>query len=324
MTDIDQFISHQPEPLILLVDDDAGRLQQAARLIDGEGYRISAAWSGREAGERMALIKPDLVIVAESLAGQFVDAVAARRRPGEEAGEIPVLLVTGENRSESLEQAWAWGVSDYVLWPPVPAEWRMRIKNQVEYRRMRTLQHKLLEELQIASELINILSVTDSLTGFYNHRGFMPLAKQQLKLASRKGRPMMLAYMDVNGMKDINDRYGHLVGDQLLTDCSAIIRRTFRDSDIVARIGGDEFAVLLVDSSDMQAEQILARLEGHILQFNTENRREYTVSISAGFVPCPPDTGSTVEELLSQAGALMKKDRKNRSDSKSDQDGFRA
>lgn len=302
----------QPEPLVLLADSDPGRLQELARLISASAWRISAAFSWEETRSRIRLISPDLVVLDESLARSFAaEGGFAVPQGAQEPG--PVILVSLEKRDSAvMEELISLGAADFIVRPWLAPELLARVNNLVESRWARGIQSRLLEELQIANELINILSVTDSLTGFYNYRGFMPLATQQAKLARRQGRPMMLAYMDIDGMREVNDRFGYLAGDQLLADCSTVIRRSFRDSDIIARMGGDEFAVLLVDSSDIKTRQLVNRLQGHIDQFNADESREYSISMSIGIVPFEPGGPETLEEMLSQADALMKKDRANK------------
>ncbi|MBE0557658.1 MAG: diguanylate cyclase, partial [Proteobacteria bacterium] len=100
-------------------------------------------------------------------------------------------------------------------------------------------------------EEIREMSLRDPLTELYNRRGFITLAEQQLRAANRANRRMLLAFIDVDDLKQINDKLGHEEGDKALIDTARIIRRTFRDSDIIARLGGDEFAVLAIDAAEL-------------------------------------------------------------------------
>ena len=103
-------------------------------------------------------------------------------------------------------------------------------------------------------EEIRSLSLTDELTGLYNRRGFTLLAEQEVKLAHRMNRTMLLFFCDVDNLKGINDTHGHAQGDLALKEVSAILKETFREADILARLGGDEFVVLAVDASLESAE----------------------------------------------------------------------
>jgi predicted signal transduction protein with EAL and GGDEF domain len=93
------------------------------------------------------------------------------------------------------------------------------------------------------------LALSDELTGLYNRRGFMALAERQLKLGRRSGRGMLFILVDVDGLKQINDSLGHSQGDSALRRTAEVLRKTFRNSDVIARMGGDEFAVLAIEAS---------------------------------------------------------------------------
>ena len=112
-----------------------------------------------------------------------------------------------------------------------------------------------------AEEALKTLSIKDDLTGLYNRRGFFALAEQGLKTAQRMGTEMLLIYGDLDNLKEINDTFGHKEGDQALMDISQILKETFRESDIIARIGGDEFVMLAMNSFETSAEKLINRFE---------------------------------------------------------------
>ena len=149
------------------------------------------------------------------------------------------------------------------------------------------------------------LSITDQLTGLYNRRGFIALAEQQMKTANRAKRQMMLAFIDIDGMKKINDALGHKEGDQALRDTAKVIRQTFRESDIIARVGGDEFAVLAIDVADMNPEILSDRLEQIIAAHNTEGTRPFRLSMSWGAAIYDPSDHKSLDQLMSEADELM-------------------
>src|SRR5205085_6171671 len=104
------------------------------------------------------------------------------------------------------------------------------------------------KQYTLQTELGN-LALQDELTGLYNRRGFLALAERQLKLARRSGRSLLLFFIDVDGLKDINDAFGHGEGDAALKCTAEALETTFRDSDVIARFGGDEFAALAIEAS---------------------------------------------------------------------------
>jgi two-component system cell cycle response regulator len=111
----------------------------------------------------------------------------------------------------------------------------------------------------LQAELGN-LALTDELTGLYNRRGFMALAERQLKIGRRSGRGMLLFVMDVDRLKQINDSFGHFEGDRALKRTAEVLEETFRDSDVLARLGGDGFAVPAVEASGHSEATIKTRL----------------------------------------------------------------
>jgi diguanylate cyclase (GGDEF)-like protein len=145
------------------------------------------------------------------------------------------------------------------------------------------------------------LSLMDDLTGLYNRRGFIALAEQQMKLAQRAGRAMTLAFADLDSLKGINDKFGHAAGDEAILRAAEALRKTFRNSDIIGRMGGDEFTVLLVDASDDSRPAIDARLRRILNEINERVKLPFEVSVSLGTARFEPDLKMSVEELLEKA-----------------------
>jgi len=146
-----------------------------------------------------------------------------------------------------------------------------------------------------AEEVLRSLSLTDDLTKLFNRRGFTTLGEQQLKLAKRTKREMCLIYLDVDKLKRINDNLGHPQGDVALTATARILEETFRVSDIITRIGGDEFAVLAVETTMADADRLADRLDEKVRSLNArKNHPTYD-----------PATPCSLDELLSRADALM-------------------
>jgi len=160
------------------------------------------------------------------------------------------------------------------------------------------------ERKRLEKEL-QALSVTDQLTGLQNRRGFISLAEQQLKVADRTRKGLVLSFLDVDGLKQINDRMGHEIGDQAIIDAAGILRKTFRVSDIISRLGGDEFAVLALDNSGAHPDAITRRLRENIDAHNASSQRAYTLSISIGTVLYDPKTPCSLDQLMAKADRRM-------------------
>ena len=161
-------------------------------------------------------------------------------------------------------------------------------------------------------EEILTLSLTDPLTGLYNRRGFLALAEQQLKIATRTKIGLLLLFADLDGMKWINDNLGHKKGDEALMEAANVLKKVFRDADIVARVGGDEFSVLAVGVKIEDLRIIEDRLQYQIGINNGRENRDYSFSMSVGMAYNDPENPSTIDELMSHADALMYEQKKGK------------
>jgi len=148
------------------------------------------------------------------------------------------------------------------------------------------------------------IALTDDLTGLHNRRGFVNLATHQLKMARRGSHGMLLFFADVNNLKEINDTYGHREGDLALIRAADALAETFRDSDILARFGGDEFAILALETSSEDRDVILARLEESLSKSNARESR-YSVSLSVGIARFDPLQPILLDELIVKADQAM-------------------
>ncbi len=149
------------------------------------------------------------------------------------------------------------------------------------------------------------LATSDELTGVYNRRGFMALGEKSLKLCQRSHLPASLVYLDLDDFKKINDSYGHAEGDRVLSLFAENIKDISRDSDVVARIGGDEFAILFADSLGDGSESIISRIKNGLKKIILREKLNYEIGFTYGIISYDPDKHSSLAELLEQGDALM-------------------
>lgn len=161
-------------------------------------------------------------------------------------------------------------------------------------------------------EEIRSLSLVDELTQLYNRRGFITLADQQLKIANRLQASMLLIFADLDGMKWINDNLGHYVGDQALKESAMIFKDAFRKSDIVARVGGDEFVILALGTTDTTSDTFINRIQEQVKALNAQKDRLYKLSISTGIAYYYPYAPCSVDELLVKADKSMYKHKQDK------------
>lgn len=158
-------------------------------------------------------------------------------------------------------------------------------------------------------ESLRNLSVTDDLTNLYNRRGFMSYAEHHIRTADRKNERMMLILIDLDDLKKINDAYGHNEGDMALIDTAEVIKDTFRKSDLIARVSGDEFVVLTTDTKINATEAIRIRLLKNIDAHNAKQKRLYKLSLSFGIAVYEPENPSSIDRLIVKADELMYKEK---------------
>lgn len=157
------------------------------------------------------------------------------------------------------------------------------------------------------------LSLQDPLTGIYNRRAFTTIAREYLQLAFRKKMNMYLLYVDVDGLKSINDNYGHNFGDKTLMSLADIILNTFRKSDIKARIGGDEFAIFPIDTTKEGVNAAVSRFKANIKTFNSRSTLPSPLSVSMGAAQFDPKHPCSVDQLVDKADALMYREKRKKS-----------
>jgi diguanylate cyclase (GGDEF)-like protein/PAS domain S-box-containing protein len=151
---------------------------------------------------------------------------------------------------------------------------------------------------------LRAMSLRDDLTGLYNRRGFALLGEQRLKDSRRSGSALTLIYADVDHLKSINDTFGHNAGDIAIVLCAQALAATFREADIVGRIGGDEFVVLAeAETPDLGPASL--RLEQELERRTAASGLRFAVSLTIGFAHSAPPHALSLDELLGQADAFM-------------------
>jgi diguanylate cyclase (GGDEF)-like protein len=166
---------------------------------------------------------------------------------------------------------------------------------------------------QLQEELRQLATV-DELTGLANRRGFFALGEHQLLVSARTRAAVALLFVDVDGLKKVNDELGHSMGDQLLKEAADVIRETIRTSDLAGRIGGDEFCVLLVGDPEVHPHRALERLRDMTAAHNQRPGRDFLLSLSIGLSAIPPGRSVTLEELIDAADEGMYEDKRGKRD----------
>jgi diguanylate cyclase (GGDEF)-like protein len=270
---------------ILVVDDDILLINTINSGLSLRGYQCKAAMSASIALELLSKDLFDMMIidiVLPDMSGFELTTKAKKIKP-----DLPIIVMTGFIEEFSYDDAMDAGASDFIEKPFSVKELIARIEHAKMHERLYDI------------------SLHDELTGLYNRRGFFTLAEHLLKTAKRQQKGLFMLYCDLDGLKRINDALGHQKGDWALIDTSNILKETFRGSDIIARIGGDEFVVMPIETTGDNLEIVINRLQKAVEIDNAKSKREYKLSISTGTAYFDPLSPCTIDELLSQADRGM-------------------
>jgi diguanylate cyclase (GGDEF)-like protein len=281
---------------ILIVDDEETMRSFLVSLLSKRGHECETAKDGIEALEEIKKKSFDSAVV--DVVMPLMDGIALTKELLKLYPNLPVMIMTGHADDHSAESAIAAGAREFIKKPFFVDEFILRFD-------------KMMRDYK-GEEALLALSLTDELTGLYNRRRFFVLTEQYLKVAIRTKKRSLLLYIDMDDLKWINDHCGHNEGDQALIDLAGILKKSFRESDIIARIGGDEFVVLL-ESTVENDEILITRLYENIKGHNAKGSRGYKLSISVGVAQFDPENPISIDELLSKADALMYAEKRKRS-----------
>ncbi len=181
-----------------------------------------------------------------------------------------------------------------------------RILSYQQLDALRRLTRQAIAQMELIQEVRNRqqASLTDELTGLHNRRGFFLMAEQELKIAHHTKAWCWVIFIDLDGLKQINDTLGHDIGDALIVDAGRLLKQSFRNSDIVARLGGDEF-IVFISSYFKDADSIQAYLQVNITNFNQQQNRNYELSMSMGIECYSPESNMSLEQLIARSDELM-------------------
>ena len=294
---------------VLLVDDDRAVLMLMQTLLTQAGHTVVTARNGVEALRSVEKSMPQLIItdwVMPEMDGiEFCKAL--RQNP--EWRNIYVFIVTSQESTDRLVEAFEAGADDYLNKPinfkVMGARLRgaqrvVQLQEELEFDRQQL--RKFASELAASNQRLQQLALTDVLTGLPNRRYANEQLDRQWALAERSGRSLSCMMVDIDRFKQINDTYGHKVGDDVLKQVADVLRLTARKQDEVCRLGGEEFLVICPDSQPDQAFQYAERLRMNVAASNIHSPAgpDFHLTISIGLAHKKPEL-LNVEMLLQVA-----------------------
>jgi diguanylate cyclase (GGDEF)-like protein len=297
-----------PSRVLVVQSEDAERLFQRALFAEA-GLSVVEAGTGAEALDYLATDRPDLVVLGRSLPDMDGLDLLPRLKSSE-LDFVPVLVASHKSETSERVRGLQLGADDYLPRPCDPAELLARAKALLRNKST----HDKIRKLQVSLEQ---MVVSDQLTGLHNRRYLMDRLTQEMQRADRHNEPLAFAMIDLDGFKPINDQFGHVVGDKVLRAVGSAVARCVRVSDIAARYGGDEFAIILPQTPPEGAMRVVERVLRSVseLTLQDENGAAVKVTASLGLAYYPAEDLETPEDLVHSAdGALYgaKRSGKNR------------
>lgn len=285
---------------LLIVEDneaDALYIQELLSEDSRANFKFLRASRLEEAVKLCRKEQPDIVLLDLRLPdSDGIDTLTSFRR---KAHDGVIIVLTGLENEELGFEALKRGAQDYII--------KNRLSTEILSRAIRYAveRHRLLES-------VRELSLTDDLTGLLNRRGFFTLAKQSIRIARRKQQSICLLLLDLDGLKNINDKFGHSEGDRAIMATAEILRGTFRESDIIARLGGDEFVALAIESDPEIVHVVGKRIRDSVQKYNQENGHPFQLSLSMGAYQTEPGEQIDIVHLIQRADKMMYDEKKRK------------
>jgi len=288
---------------ILLVEDNSEDIQAITSFLE-ESKRINAKIqtvdSVKKAKTIMFYEKIDIILIDLNIQGLEYDELFERFDKNKLS--LPYIVITDERDEDMGIEAVKKGAQDYL------------VRSEISERILRRTIIYSLERHEILESLYRT-TIVDELTGLYNRRGLYTLGNQQVELAKRHNDDIFIFYIDLDGMKEINDTLGHEYGDKALIITSTIMHKSFRTTDILSRLGGDEFVAVAVKAQYEFIPIMIQRIKDYIKEEN-KKLKGYEISMSIGVSKVDLGSNSALEDAISHADKEMYgikiKNKKNR------------
>lgn len=291
---------------ILIVNDNKEIRNFLEDFLLARGFQCTFTGSSEEALEIIRDDSIQVVVTDINLPGMSGLELATKIKLKHE--DIDIIIMTAHGREFSYEEAVRKGACDMVVKPFRAEELQLRIERTLSEQRMRTEHKVILEELEH-------LVITDDLTKLFNSRHFHQRLKDEIDRSRRYRTPLSLLLLDIDFFKDYNDNYGHLEGDNVLYQIGKTIHACLRSMDSAYRYGGEEFTVLLPQTSNTEAAIVAKRIKELIARMKFYPRENETAGITISIGVTEYRQGDTPEQLVERADLAMyrsKKDGRNR------------
>lgn len=283
---------------VLVVDDEDDFRNVVMARLETAGYEVSGASGFDEAMGSIRRDPPDLILLDVLMPGVDGFGMKSALNSNPDMASIPVIFLTARSDLASKLKGFRLGVDDYIIKPFDPVEFLARVDSVIKRK-----------------EMYDEISMTDAITGLYNTNFFNKQLKIFFGIAKRYSQVFTLAIIDIDDLKKINDTYGHKAGDCILRGFASVAKRVLRQTDIVTRYGGDEFAVILPGVDQSQSLVAMQRLKKEIEKtsfYCADDKGKISFSVSVGIAQYGPDIRDE-QEMFKLADSRMYDDKKSKS-----------
>jgi len=296
---------------ILIAEDDAVSSRILVTHLTKWGHEVVSAQNGREAWDLLSATDgPHLAILDWMMPQMTGIDICIKARQEITGRPLYMILLTALNRKEYVIQGMEAGADDYLTKPFDAHELRVRLKAGERIVDLQLSLQERVRELEQAEQALRDMTLTDNMTGLYNHRGFFTLAEHQMKIARRSRQNSILLFADMDGLKKINDTFGHAAGSTAIVKVGSVLKKTFRDCDVVARLGGDEFVVLAPNVDLEESGVLIERLAENLAAANAEASQQFELSLSIGTISLAHDSETTLDDYLTRADKAMYREKR--------------
>jgi len=291
---------------ILVVDDNPDNVEIINARLSSRGFLVETATNGEEALARVEENPPHLILLDVMMPIMDGYEVSRRIKGSSSLPFIPIILVTARDSTQDKVEGLDAGADDYLTKPINFPELEARVRSMLRIKRLQDQLDEKNRELEVVNKKLRKLSITDGLTGLFNHRHVHELLHEEIERSKRTGESVAVAMVDLDRFKAVNDTYGHPTGDVVLYETAEILRETAREVDIVGRYGGEEFIAILPgtaeDNAAQFAERVRQRIEEHVFR---DDSTEIRMTTSAGVAAYPSDAVPDADSLLKRADEAL-------------------
>ena len=295
---------------ICLVDSDISVTKVLSDRLQSVGFNVLTARDDEAAFKLIRSRTPDIILLDILMKMKNGEDILSAIKSDGISANIPIIILSSAIDVNSKVYGFLTGASDYIVKPFRFAEVLARINNQLRILDMQNELEKKNKELIEKNLLLQQMAVTDDLTGLYNKRYILSRLSGEISHAARYRESISFLMVDVDHFKQVNDTYGHVVGDILLKEIAEMLKKIVREFDVVARYGGEEFLIILPNGDTLGAKILAERLRESIEKttFNIDgNKLLVTVSIGVKSENVKPNANSSEEviALINQADMAL-------------------